>query len=299
MICGSGKSREIFRNYHDKHFAKLSHLGKEPSIVVRCSHCGLVYHNPRLDEDELGLIYSKLYRPEKPDPDYLNDKSKKFEERAQWLKEKTGQSTGAILDIGCAEGSSLLAFKKYGWDVFGVEPSESFSEFGRKELGFDIITGFFSPEVFKGRKFDVISIIRVLEHISDPADLLAASKQKLKEGGYLFIEVPNLMQPRNDISKHFFNSTTLYNFSVNTLGNLLSKNGWQVQNCSVLNGGIRVLASPVAGGRSLVLLKPEPLILIKTIILLHGIRWFMATRLKPAVKVALKKILLKNGSFTE
>lgn len=292
LICGSQETKEIFRNYQDKHFEKIENLRGRPSIVVMCKKCGLIYHNPRLDQKEISLIYSKLYRPQSPSSDYLKDKMASFKVRADWLeshlKDKIVTSKRRILDVGCAEGSSLYVFEKQGWEAFGVEPSKSFSEYGRKEWHLNILTGFFSENSFNELKFDVLSLIRVLEHIYDPIELLQVAKNKLTSKGTLFIEVPNLMQPRNNLKKHFFNSTTLYIFSISTLNYLLTKANLEIQDYAFINGGIRVLAKPAHFEQKCSFLRKDSPSQIKNIILRHRIRWFLAAELKPALKSFLK-----------
>lgn len=292
IICGAQETKEIFRNYQDKHFEKIENLHGRPSIVVMCKKCGFAYHNPRLDQKEIDLIYSKLYRPQSPSSIYLKDKLTSFKERADWLeshlKDKIGNSKSRILDIGCAEGSSLYIFEKRGWKAFGIEPSETFSEFGRREWGLNILTGFFSADTFKDQKFDVISIIRVLEHIYNPIELLNVAKNKLTPKGMLFIEVPNLKQPHNNLKKHFFNSTTLYIFTISTLTNLLTKANLEIQDYAYINGGIRVLAKPAAFKERCAFLRKDSPYKIKRIILRHHIYWFLAAELKPTLKSFLK-----------
>lgn len=292
IICGSSESEEIFRNCQDKHFAKIDYLKGKPSIVVMCKRCGLAYHNPRLDSKELHLIYPRLYRPPRPSVDYLTSKLNNFQERADWLEahlqDKNHNSYCQLLDIGCAEGSSLYVFKKRGWQTFGIEPSESFSEFGRKEWGLNISTGFFSANIFKDVRFDVISIIRVLEHISDPGGLLEVARNKLNPAGLFFIEVPNLRQPRNNLKKHFFNSTTLYIFTISTLSNLLKKVNLVIKDYVLVNGGIRVLAKPASFKENRVFLREDSPFQIKRIIFKHRMRWFLAAELK------LSKLPLKS-----
>jgi 2-polyprenyl-3-methyl-5-hydroxy-6-metoxy-1,4-benzoquinol methylase len=284
IICDAQQTKEIFRNYKDKHFSKIEYLRGQPSIIVMCEKCGLVYHNPRLGQKEISLIYPRLYRPERPSLDYLADKLNSFEERAEWLESRLGNkikdSVPQILDIGCAEGSSLYIFRKRGWKTFGIEPSETFSNFGRKQWNLNILTGFFSDSTFRELKFNIVSLIRVLEHIHNPIELLNIAKNKLSSDGRLFIEVPNLKQPRNNLRKHFFNSTTLYIFTISTLTNLLAKANLEVEDCVLINSGIRVLAKPAPFKKDHVFLRTESPAQIKRIIFKHRIRWFLAAELK-------------------
>lgn len=100
-----------------------------------------------------------------------------------------------ILDIGCGEGFCLSYFHKKNWEVLGLD----FSKFGlivhNPDLKRFIIDGdiYENIEVLKkrGKKFDLIWLDNVLEHVLDPLKLLTDCYSLTSGNGLLLIEVPN------------------------------------------------------------------------------------------------------------
>lgn len=98
-----------------------------------------------------------------------------------------------ILDIGCRNGAFLEILRDNGYTrLFGADLSpdavdETLSR-GIDCIQYDIQEpeyDFFEPECF-----DVITLIHVLEHVSDPVKTAANVHKLLKFGGILCVEVP-------------------------------------------------------------------------------------------------------------
>jgi SAM-dependent methyltransferase len=97
-----------------------------------------------------------------------------------------------LLDVGCGMGGYLLAGRDLGMEVHGFEPSESHSRVAREVLGLPVTTAYFSSEACAGRKFDVVILSHVIEHIYRPAPFVADLLAVLDEGGILQITTPNV-----------------------------------------------------------------------------------------------------------
>jgi len=96
-----------------------------------------------------------------------------------------------MLDIGCGYGKQLYYFKKKGWEVLGIEPSEALVE-AVKAQGIPVISATYDAVDFsKIGLFDVVTLNFVLEHVPNPRDLLKKAHAKLKPGGILFLQSPN------------------------------------------------------------------------------------------------------------
>ncbi len=96
-----------------------------------------------------------------------------------------GQRT--LLDFGAGTGDFLGLAKQKGWQVEGVEPNGG----ARKraaEKGLDLL-----DEIPTGytKKFQVIALWHVLEHLPDLENQLTILSELLEEGGTLVIAVPN------------------------------------------------------------------------------------------------------------
>lgn len=97
-----------------------------------------------------------------------------------------------ILEVGCGTGGNLGMLSKFG-GVCGIETSEIAREFAHEKTArvFDIRDGTLPAAVPDfGRKFDLICLFDVLEHIDDDVGTLSALACLIKPGGRLMITVP-------------------------------------------------------------------------------------------------------------
>jgi len=97
--------------------------------------------------------------------------------------------TGRVLEIGSSTGVFLELFKENGYEVFGVEPSESSRVAVKK--GLTIYKGYFEKLTLPKNYFDVVILNHTLEHMDDPVFVLNKVKTLLKDGGIVFVDVPN------------------------------------------------------------------------------------------------------------
>jgi 2-polyprenyl-6-hydroxyphenyl methylase/3-demethylubiquinone-9 3-methyltransferase len=99
-----------------------------------------------------------------------------------------------VLDIGCGNGSLTAAWAKGGWDVTGVDLSES--GIAQAEASHPNITFHRMPvgpelvEHFGENCFDAIVSAEVVEHLYAPRDLVQSSFRLLKDGGLLILTTP-------------------------------------------------------------------------------------------------------------
>ena len=112
-----------------------------------------------------------------------------------------------VLDYGCGEGSNIHYFiKKYGYDGYGVDISESNIKNCQKKINkkkfklidFDVNQN----DNFFNKKFDLIISFQVLYYLND-IDLknrLISLNKMLKPGGYVFF---TMMSNKNEYYKYF------------------------------------------------------------------------------------------------
>jgi len=99
-----------------------------------------------------------------------------------------------VLDIGCGNGSLTAAWAKDGWDVTGVDFSESGIAHARAShpnIAFhQMPVGPELVEHFGGGCFDAIVSAEVVEHLYAPRDLARNSFRLLRDGGMLILTTP-------------------------------------------------------------------------------------------------------------
>ena len=97
---------------------------------------------------------------------------------------------GKILDIGCGGGGYLYRLKQWGWDTYGVEPSEIGVKQART-LGLNVAHGMVEDAHFESDFFDVIRLSNVVEHLPQPKETFREIQRILKPQGIVYLTVPN------------------------------------------------------------------------------------------------------------
>ncbi len=161
---------------------------------VRCANCGMVYVTPRIkdqilhdsyNEDDYNILYkSKLI----PSIDYRREviAKRKYEQVSAYF-----EKPGSILDIGSGLGEVLSVFKENGWTCLGVEFNELASGFAREKFGLNIIRKSIFDFESGEESFDCITLWGVLEHFTQPMQVLQKAYDLLRDGGLLVLEVPS------------------------------------------------------------------------------------------------------------
>jgi ubiquinone/menaquinone biosynthesis C-methylase UbiE len=201
------------------------------ATVVRCLRCGLVYTDPRPVLEALMNCYEAEYSIQHQDQELLRQRRLMYEvERRDLLKRVPG---GRFLDVGCGTGEFLAALAE-DFDVYGVDVSRTYIEYGRDKLGLtNLHVGQLSSARFADDFFDVVQMRGVLQHVPDPLGQLREAHRVLKPGGLLLITAtPNIASPAARAFRGNFRllapDQMLYNFSPKTMREMLKKAGFAV-----------------------------------------------------------------------
>lgn len=92
-----------------------------------------------------------------------------------------------LLDFGAGTGDFGIKAKNSGFKVVGVEPNEKARQMARQK-GFEL-----QPNLgnLSGKKFQVVTLWHVLEHLPNLEDQVASLVSLLEDDGILVIAVPN------------------------------------------------------------------------------------------------------------
>jgi SAM-dependent methyltransferase len=166
----------------------------QPSRIVRCNRCGLMYANPRAREPDAVLIQQW-----EPDRASLKRTDSRFEKERLQVRDFAGTrmllnraypARGKLLEIGSGLGFLLAEFKKDGWDVFGLEPNRLLSMYAAEELGVAGTNELLHEAGIPDEAFDVVIMNHVIEHLEDPLATLSEINRVLKTDGHLVLETP-------------------------------------------------------------------------------------------------------------
>jgi SAM-dependent methyltransferase len=169
--------------------------------VKKCTRCNLVYSSPLPIpfniQDHYGVPPEDYWQPS-----YFEWKEGYFAGELEELKKLQRLQPGMkALDVGAGLGKCMISMEKYGFDVYGFEPSEPFYERAVSQLGIDpkkLKLGMIEDVEYEENFFDFITFGAVLEHLYHPAEAIKKALQWLKPGGLIHIEVPssNYLIPR-------------------------------------------------------------------------------------------------------
>lgn len=204
--------------------------GKNNIRIVKCRNCGLIYCNPRPDNNELQKFYSRDYFSEGL---YEEDvqRQKMYEIEIDEIK-KNIVSQGRFLDVGCAVGK-FLATLPDTFEKWGTEFSDDAAKIGREKFDLNIITGQIRYIELPEKYFDIIQMRGVLEHSQNPFEDLTKIKKLLKDDGILRLsQLPNIDSLCGRLYKTKFNQVKpgehLYYFSSKTINAMLDKAGFKI-----------------------------------------------------------------------
>jgi len=97
---------------------------------------------------------------------------------------------GRLLDVGCGSGAALAIMRSMGWQVEGVDLDPRAVEVARG-LGIDARVGTVESQHYPDASFDAIMMSHLIEHVLDPASVIAECHRILRPGGRLGITTPN------------------------------------------------------------------------------------------------------------
>ena len=217
-LCGADKFREYF--VHDSY------------DYVTCG-CGMVFQPMYMTPEQIRDYYKDTYRSTTGTYENIVTVQNIQNERSRGKKQirfMNGIEPKKHLDIGSSTGTFLKLMKdRYGCEGIGVEPGDVFREYSI-EQGNNVVSDISEVD----GKFDFVSVSHVLEHLTNPLEMLETVRGLLEDDGCLFVEVPKMM---SDISH------PLMFFDV-TLEKMLNKAGFKVAELT-LNEHIMVLAKKV------------------------------------------------------
>ncbi len=197
--CGIGELRSLFSKQGFNH--------------DQCTNCGFVCVNPYPPDEIIRKLYAGAY--------YTN--FREFYE-ARHLREvggysvtaaplelleemiecaTAGRATGRWLDVGGGLGTvaDLIRRRRPGWDVTLNEFNPRSVELAGEIYGLDVVTSDACELREAGRRFNAISAVSVLEHVSDPLLFVKSYAQLLTDNGVLAIIVPQFTALNAAVSK--------------------------------------------------------------------------------------------------
>lgn len=183
---------------------QFSSAGRYQREVLRCGVCG---HFVSIHAMDAGALYTGDY----VNSNYGDDGIRRAFERIVSLDPSQSDNVGrvrrivdfmatrgraekshppSVLDVGSGLCVFLHRMKAAGWECTALDPDDRAVAHAREVVGVNGRRGNFMEVEDLGR-FDLLTFNKVLEHVEDPVQMLSKSKQHLRDGGVVYVEVPD------------------------------------------------------------------------------------------------------------
>jgi SAM-dependent methyltransferase len=205
--------------------------------TAMCTACGLVQTNPRPPADWYAHFYRRAFWPL-----YVGGRAESAAQRyVSDGQDRKGRLVGDVLlaacpgghrrylDIGCGLGglAGYLKSRRPDWHIAALDPAPEIAVFVAGRFGIPVTCAPLETLPVTGR-YDLISIVHVLEHTLDPVAVLRRVSELLADDGLLYIEVPDLWSARWQ-GAGFFHVAHAITFDRLTLARVVQRAGLHVQ----------------------------------------------------------------------
>jgi len=159
--------------------------------LMLCPSCGTyrIFPPPLTEDRQAGEFYSDYYAREHAN----GEDPRRFwrvAKQAPWLRE----AGDAVADIGCGEGTLCSELRSIGWKhVIGLDVSRARIERARdRHSGIAFHACAVSESPISTASLDLAIMDNVIEHLPEPARVLADIRERLRWTGRLVIITPNM-----------------------------------------------------------------------------------------------------------
>ncbi len=157
--------------------------------IWACLECGLLFQWPRREAAELRRAYEEV-----EDPIYLAERENRLHTFRRALG-AVGPARGRrLLDVGAYCGYFLEVARESGFQAEGLELSRWAAAQARVS-GLEVHCQTLAEAAATGRRYEVVTLWDVVEHLPDPRADLAAAYRLLEPGGRIHLSTIDAASP--------------------------------------------------------------------------------------------------------
>jgi SAM-dependent methyltransferase len=231
-VCGSEQIQRLLD-------VRDHSISKENFQIWQCGDCSLRFTQHIPDQQSIGRYYQSENYISHSDTKrgiisrlYHSVRNYTLVAKRKLINKVSGRMNGELLDVGCGTGAFINEMKRSGWNVTGVEPDAGARQKAKELYGIEPMK---AEALFElpAKKYDVITLWHVMEHIHELQPYVTQLKNLLKDDGILIIAVPNYTSAdaryyhyywaAYDVPRH------LYHFSPASMQKLMNIHGMEVK----------------------------------------------------------------------
>ena len=159
-------------------------VGYERAHLVHCHECGMVFAARIPADAELADYYGEYGHAWHDSP----ITRKRYAAVLDSLEPYRHRNR--LLDVGCGAGYFLEEARTRGWEVHGTEYSRFALDLAQ-DKGLNVVQAPLGLGSYDPDFFDVVTAFEVFEHVSDPMAEAEVVAHVLRDGGALYLTVPN------------------------------------------------------------------------------------------------------------
>ena len=158
-----------------------------------CEESGMIMQSPCPTPKEIENYYQNTATYINPGRDGCPSPTKVsgLKRLISLCKELMNKWPGSVFQVGCSDGYTLSEFSREGSDIIeGIDPSKASSDIAKSLYNIETKVGCFEDFSSNGRKFELLILTHVLEHLFDPLNILLKCNNMQDYDGHLLLEVP-------------------------------------------------------------------------------------------------------------
>ena len=196
--------------------------------VYKCQNCSLVFLDKKFVNRKLKKNYYENTYIHKYDENFKKNSNNIYKKIYDAIKTFTKKRE--VLEIGPGGGYLYSYLKNNVKEYHALEVSAKMREELKKKFNIQTYKSFAKIN----KKFDVVIIVSVLEHVKNPASFLKKISSYLKRDGKIIIQVPNVNDPLVSLydlkyyKENYFRKVHLNYFNQYTLAKLIKKLNFKI-----------------------------------------------------------------------
>lgn len=206
------------------HFLRFNEIGKEPFYplhLLYCNNCKTVQLDYTVKKE---IMFG--------DHTYLSGVTKSLSQHFKSVAEEVNTrffshiQNKSVLDIGSNDGTQLKHFQALGYEVLGVESSQTTAKIAN-EAGVPTLNTFFNAEVVQklDQKFHVINAAGVFFHLEELHSVTDGIREALREEGVFVVQFLYMKRIVENLAfDQIYHEHLLY-YNLETIEVLLNRHG--------------------------------------------------------------------------